>query len=389
MVNKKKCVVHQISLKGIGGGEQRSFFEYYKMAKEKSLFSQLIFGMHDLEEHYKPFGFNYVNMSKSIKDRLSFFRHLIDNNSIVQFNNNLGSRSVHRLLKFLPTSKIIFHEHGRAWNAPQKEKDIYIENTNKADIIIANSRATKTLLIKKFGLPPEKIKIVYYGFADPKVEKATLKRDKKIVGFMGRLDQHKGFPSFLRLAKRLRKRKDILFRIGGGGPLEEYVRREAKGAENVECCGIIRDPLKFISDLDLFIVPSIREPFGIVVLEAGFSRKPVIASRVDGIPEIIDDGISGILVKPKDDIKALDLSSLPDGSAPVPEYVVDPDKGDIVPPKELNAEELEDIVVSLLKDEERMKSMGEALYDKAVTRFTQDAYFNNLEEIHKGIFNER
>jgi glycosyltransferase involved in cell wall biosynthesis len=77
---------------------------------------------------------------------------------------------------------------------------------------------------------------------------------------------------------------------------------------------------------------------------------------------------------------------MPDGSAPIPEYVVDPSKDDIVPPKELNAEELEERVVSLLKDEERMKRMGEALYAKTVTKFTQGTYFNDLEGVHKGIF---
>ena len=78
----------------------------------------------------------------------------------------MGSYSVNKLLNIIPSSNIIFHERGTAWNAKDQDKDVYISNSKKAKIIIANSNASKSMLIKRFGVNEKKIKVVYNGFLE-------------------------------------------------------------------------------------------------------------------------------------------------------------------------------------------------------------------------------
>ena len=64
----------------------------------------------------------------------------------------------------------------------------------------------------------------------------------------------------------------------------------------IKFVGNIIQPLNFIKNLDILVVPSIREPLGIVNIEAGLCKVPVIASNIDGIPEVIKHNYSGLLI---------------------------------------------------------------------------------------------
>ena len=79
------------------------------------------------------------------------------------------------------------------------------------------------------------------------------------------------------------------FFFAGQGILEDRLRELAKKIKNIHFLGSFKEPLEFISKMDVMIVPSIREPLGNVIIEAGFCKKPVIASNVDGIAEIIEN----------------------------------------------------------------------------------------------------
>ena len=67
--------------------------------------------------------------------------------------------------------------------------------------------------------------------------------------------------------------------------------------------------------MDVIVVPSIREPLGNVIIETGFCKKPIIASNVDGIPEIIQDKINGILINPD---KEITFSEISENEVPLP-----------------------------------------------------------------------
>ena len=81
--------------------------------------------------------------------------------------------------------------------------------------------------------------------------------------------------------------------------MEEEFRRQAEGLTNVYFAGWVEDPITWIAAFDLFAFPSLVEPLGSTLLDVMRAGVPVVASRVDGIPEIITEGC-GILVPPGD-----------------------------------------------------------------------------------------
>ena len=166
-------VIHIISLLKELGGVQQAFVSYYKHAKKHSKFEQCVFSNHSISKKYGSFE-NFYKISNNF---IYFLKNLISKNSIIYFHNKLTSKKVFYLLKFLPISNVIFHEHGAAWNVKsKKQKKIFKENANYAKKIIVNSIATKHLLIKRFKINKDKIKLAYYGFEDPKIKKKYSKK---------------------------------------------------------------------------------------------------------------------------------------------------------------------------------------------------------------------
>jgi glycosyltransferase involved in cell wall biosynthesis len=143
--------------------------------------------------------------------------------------------------------------------------------------------------------------------------------DAKLIGAVGRIDPCKGYEYFINAASFINKqRKDVYFFIIGGVSDEDiegkrYLERlkrqvcETGLEEVVFFAGFRKDILEAIKALDILIVPSvvikkeggeITEGFGRVAIEAMAVGVPVVASRIGGLREIIEDGISGILVTP-------------------------------------------------------------------------------------------
>ncbi len=102
--------------------------------------------------------------------------------------------------------------------------------------------------------------------------------------------------------KLIDTRPQLKFVIAGDGPLREELsaeRKRLKLEKNVFFLGHIPDVEDLLAAADLFVLPSLKEPFGIVLLEAMAARLPIVATNAGGVPEIIKDE-SGILVPPND-----------------------------------------------------------------------------------------
>ena len=126
-----------------------------------------------------------------------------------------------------------------------------------------------------------------------------------VIGTLGRLHDNKGIDVMLRAFAQLRDR-DVAarLRIAGDGPERPALRAMATdlGLDNqVEFTGWVSPAADYLATLDLFVLPSRVEPFGLVVAEAMAAGAPVIASRIDGPKEILKDGALGRLVAPEDD----------------------------------------------------------------------------------------
>ena len=124
---------------------------------------------------------------------------------------------------------------------------------------------------------------------------------KFIVGHAAAMDgPEKGHSVLLQAARTLKQDvPGLRFVLLGSGRLEEEFRRQAEGLTNVHFAGWVEDPITWIAAFDLFAFPSLIEPLGSTLLDVMRAGVPIVASRVDGIPEIITEGC-GILVPPGD-----------------------------------------------------------------------------------------
>ena len=369
----KKTIIHKLSIKSIGG-IQGTFVSYSKFAMKNSEFRHVIFTNHKIDKNYKDQIHIEIKLLKNPINLVLFCYHLYSKNTIVNLYNNLSSKKIYYLLRILNPTNIIFHERGNAWNIKSNQAHIYKSNTKKASLIIANSKASESILIKKFGVNSGKIKVIYNGVLE-NIKYPNKELESKInIGFVGRLDTNKGVNIFIETAKRL---KDFQFNIAGTGPLEEYLKSQCKKQENVRFYGRIENPYEFLKNQDLLIVPSIREPYGNVIVEAGIMKVPVIASKIDGIPEIIKDGISGVLIEPKDD---LDHNLIFDKTLPYPELVVN-SEGQLTKPKQLSPNDLIKEISSLLNNKDKMKLVTKNLYSFVKKNNTVEKYYQSLEKI--------
>jgi len=184
--------------------------------------------------------------------------------------------------------------------------------------IVVVSESVKKYLIEKGGIKKEKITVIYNGVKVDKFlksEKNYSCQDREfVIGSVGRLEKQKGYDILLEAVSRIKELIKCL--IAGDGSEKESLEKKIKelGLNNrVQLLGWQKNVSGFLNDLDVFVLPSRWEGFGIVVLEAGLAGLPVIGSRVDGIEEIIKDGENGLLFDSEnvDDLaaKILDLKN--------------------------------------------------------------------------------
>lgn len=148
------------------------------------------------------------------------------------------------------------------------------------------------------GFPKEKIRVIPYGIDVHQLEPSYT--HQKYFLFVGRLSEEKGVETIIHVAKLL---PDIQFKIVGRGPDKEYLHRLAHGMNNVEFLGFrLGDELQELyKGACAVLLPSrVHEVFPLILLEAMALGKPVIASEVGGIPEVVLDRQTGFLVHPTD-----------------------------------------------------------------------------------------
>ncbi|MFC1801643.1 glycosyltransferase family 4 protein [Nanoarchaeota archaeon] len=167
----------------------------------------------------------------------------------------------------------------------------------KSDHIIAVSNFTKNKIIEHYHIPPEKISVVHNAvtFNNFKTKKKfKINQKDKVVLFLGRITIQKGPDYFITLAKRiLDYDPNFKFIVAGSGDMEGAIIEKAAEfniADKVLFTGFLRGPdLDQIYQIaDLYIMPSISEPFGITPLEAMRNHTPCLISKQSGVSEVIE-----------------------------------------------------------------------------------------------------
>ena len=169
-----------------------------------------------------------------------------------------------------------------------------------SDTVVAVSNYTKGKLIRHYGIDADKINVVHNG-VDPRdtaiVPRSKLNDHYKIVLFLGRITVQKGPDWFMKTAKQVLQRdRNVLFIVAGAGDMERSVIMDAAAlgiADRVIFTGFRRgdDVDRLYAMADLYVLPSVSEPFGITALEALQHRTPVIVSKQSGVAEVLPDAI--------------------------------------------------------------------------------------------------
>ncbi|MCE1198648.1 MAG: glycosyltransferase family 4 protein, partial [Marinilabiliales bacterium] len=174
------------------------------------------------------------------------------------------------------------------------------EGMDVADQIITVSNLTRNIVIEKYGQDPGKITTVYNA-VEPVENKAAekIKRgiEDKIVTFLGRITMQKGPEYFIEAAYQVLKRTDnVRFVMAGSGDMmEKMIRRTARLgiSDRFHYTGFLRgdDVFDMFRMSDVYVMPSVSEPFGISPLEAMMTDVPVIISKQSGVAEILTHAI--------------------------------------------------------------------------------------------------
>ena len=258
---------------------------------------------------------------------------------------------------------------------------VAIEN---ADAIIAVSEGMRRDVLTAYpSVDPDKIKVVYNGIDTlqyyPDHDTAVIERlgidpKRPSVVFVGRITRQKGLPYLMRACHDLPDETQIVLLAGAPDTAEiaaevEELAIQLRAARDPKGVIWVREMLprdevvKVLTHATVFVCPSIYEPMGIVNLEAMACETAVVATATGGIPEVVADGETGLLVP---------IEQVADGTgAPV-----DPDKF---------VADLAEALTTLLLDPKRAKEMGRAGRRRAVKMFSWSTIAQQTTAVYRSV----
>jgi glycosyltransferase involved in cell wall biosynthesis len=241
--------------------------------------------------------------------------------------------------------------------------------------LIACSEAVRQDLIEK-RIAAERITVLHYPIDPndmrPTRSRAEIRRElgveanTPIVGTFAHLSPKKGHRELVQAAAFvLNSLPNAQFWCFGDGPLRgelEQTARELGIADRFKLFGFRREVANLMQAIDVMCLPSHREPFGLVYVEAALAGKPVIACNAGGAPEVIADGETGLLVPP-------------------PSEAADRTNSQIAA--------LADAIFTLLDNRSASADMGRRGRESALSRFQWPRYINQLRDVYDRVLAER
>lgn len=309
-------VLHVLTDTNVGGAGRYLFNLIAGWPSEDCDFVVACPGGGELERELKDKRIKYYTLSggeSSIK-----FKHVVElfqiikreHIDIVHTHASLSGRIAGRLAG----CRVILTRHGISTGNKGFIKRLlsYAIARMFTDKIIAISRAVKIDLIET-GVPADMIKIIHNGIDLSKIhgtghslrEELGVSNDIPLIGIVARIVWEKGYEYAIKaMPPVLKQYPSALLVVVGDGPLKLKMQELAKKLsidKNIVFLGYRRDVEKLVSDFDVFVLPSVSEGLGLSLLEAMALGKPVIATEVGGIPEVIKNESNGLLVNPRDE----------------------------------------------------------------------------------------
>jgi alpha-maltose-1-phosphate synthase len=251
-----------------------------------------------------------------------------------------------------------------------------------ADAVIAVSAGMKRDVLTAYpGVDPDRVRVVHNGIDTdqyaPDHGTAVLTRlgidlDRPSVVFVGRITRQKGLPYLLRAARELPPEAQVVLLAGAPDTpeiaaevqaLADELRASRHGVVWVQEMLPKREVIEVLTHAEVFVCPSVYEPMGIVNLEAMACETAVVATATGGIPEVVVDGETGLLVP---------IEQVDDGSG----TPLDPDRF---------VADLAAAMTQLVDDPDRAKQMGLAGRRRAVEHFSWESIAERTMEVYRSV----
>jgi len=313
------------STRGVGGAEVLVLQLAKNLDKKRFIVSVGYSGWSPLISEFRNVGVAIYYLRPNTKYDISFVMHLTNlikrkGIDILQTHGlrlDFLSSVVSKLVKIpvIITRHVAISDHLE--NNLRKKVYSFFDrySLSYAHRVVTVTRAVADDLISNQGIKPSKVSVIYNGvdlnkfgsnFIDIDAIKTELglKRDYSVVGMVAQLVDFKGYPFFLKAASLvLKNNPKVYFLVVGKGPLQNELKNQAERLgiqNNVVFVGFCKDITKILSIMDIFTLSSLREGLPISMIEAMAAGKPVVATHVGGVPELVRDGVTGFIVLPRD-----------------------------------------------------------------------------------------
>jgi len=251
-----------------------------------------------------------------------------------------------------------------------------------ADAVIAVSAGMRDDVLRSYeGIDPDRVSVIHNGIdtdayaPDPStdvLEKHGIDPSRPSVVFVGRITRQKGLPYLLRSARAFAPDAQVVLCAGAPDTPEiaaevtglmEELRAERQGVVWISEMLPKNDVVQILSHATVFVCPSVYEPMGIVNLEAMACEAAVVATATGGIPEVVDDGVTGLLVP---------IEQVSDGTG----TPVEPDRF---------VADFADKVNTLLADTSLAARMGTAGRERAVSKFSWQEVARRTHDLYRSL----
>ena len=221
-------------------------------------------------------------------------------------------------------NKVIYNPHGWAFNmqqsAKKKEMCKWVEKISAhfCDKIVCISDAEKESALREKICKSSKLQVIYNGIDLEEIEKTTpmsrdqlgIPKDAFVVGMVGRLSKQKAPDTFVKAAKLIKEKiPNAFFLMVGDGELRDQVESLSNQYDlgsSFLITGWVDNPAAYMKIMNVGMLLSRWEGFGLVLPEYMACGIPIVATNVDAIPNIVKDGVNGMLVDKDDYHKAAD-----------------------------------------------------------------------------------
>jgi len=361
-----KKVIHLVQDLKIGGLERVIAEILYSC--DKKLFQMSVWCISsggDIADELKKKGYevkilginSYYNPFNILKLAFLLKKH----NPHIIHTHGYFAGTIGRLAGILAGVKNIFH-HVHSHYTNFKKRNHLIEKilSYKTKKIICCSNAVSEFIQKKERIKLEKISVIYNGVTVPKILSEQINQinkefflidSQKIIVTVASLTPNKGHSILIEaIPNIISEYNNVKFLFVGDGPCKKNLIEKAvflKIIDRIVFTGVRRDVYAILSIADIFVLPTIeREGLGISIIEAMSLGKPVVASKVGGILEVVVDGVNGLLVPPQ------------------------------------NVKELYKAIITLLKDDKKCIEFGKAGYKEYEKKFKAEKMAEKIKEIY-------